>query len=82
MLLLQSGDVETNPGPVTRELLTKILESQNRIASDVGSLVSKQNKMEKNVSHIKGQLAAIESRPEALETLTVKVAANEKKYQR
>lgn len=55
--LLLCGDVELNPGPTNQELLSKILDGQNLLRSELADL---KRKTEGMIAELKTRFTAIE----------------------
>ncbi|KAM7281792.1 uncharacterized protein LOC115332038 [Ixodes scapularis] len=74
MLLLLSGDVESNPGPLTIEQkLEKILENQGQMSKDLQEVKSGQANLRQEMHNIHGKINKLENAMSNIQSEMVKV---------
>ncbi|XP_077498037.1 uncharacterized protein LOC144108745 [Amblyomma americanum] len=71
--LLSCGDIEANPGPTEKEMLSELLAGQGKITSTMEGLQASQNKIEDKLSSLTERIDGIERQLSGLNVLATKV---------
>ncbi|XP_077486842.1 uncharacterized protein LOC144098218 [Amblyomma americanum] len=71
--LLICGDIESNPGPTDQEMLQQLLLGQNNITTSINNVLTRQEKLEKNVASLHERISGIETQMASLGTLKTEV---------
>ncbi|XP_064476875.1 protein unc-13 homolog C-like [Ornithodoros turicata] len=68
-LLIMAGDVESNPGPTTEEMMKEVLSNQKRDSKLMNEIRCDQKKIRKEISRNSNQLAELTERVKRVESL-------------
>nr|XP_054917163.1 uncharacterized protein LOC129380383 [Dermacentor andersoni] len=75
--LLVCGDIEANPGPTEKEMLSELLIGQGKLTTFVEALQSSQNDIEKNISALTKRIEGFEKQLAGLNALNKRVKTME-----